>query len=407
MVLVWAVTLPFTLGTPRLVLKCSLIGLIGLSGILPWIWYTGFLQTAEGIPKGWEVFSYPQDLAVYLVPKLKLILVWFGGLLLLCGLVYYKGRIPLRIRKPLDGLLRPLLFLTVWTLVAIPTFSLLIPAVSFSLLRLNLVVSIPILLFVGISCAAVCRVLSPSRSSLLVFILLVGGLTASGRISTEYLRQPLVARQRWIEVVDWLQGHKFSPGTRFYSMPNQHLVITYLTGLPVQSIAPIRKSFLESYQRDIILIEAVSRYTRLVPGAIMKAARSVGLPMDGKEALAWGDRLMIEGVIEDLKGKIGSLNHPVYEPSPLSPILRKRQIEVTSHKIQEDLIEFLILHDFPISRWTDFWPAYFYRFSDAKKRMAEGLHFEHLLSKAEGFVLPSSWVIYSWDRDGIPLLTQP
>lgn len=407
LVLVWVVILPFSLRTPHWVTKCSLVILVGISGILPWMWYTGFLQSSEGIPKGWEVFSFPKDLGVYLVPKLKWIVVWLGGLLLVCGMLYFKERIPPRMRKPLDGLLEPLLFVTAWTLVAIPTFSLLIPAVSFSLLRINLVVSIPILLFVGISCAAVCRVLSPSRSSLLAFLLLVGSLMGSGRISTEFLKEPMVARQRWVEVCEWLKGHKFTSGTRFYSTPNQHLVITYLTGLPVQSIAPIRKSFLESYPRDIILIETISRYTRLVPAAIMKAANTIGLSMNGNEALAWGDRLMIEGVIEDLRGKIGKLNHPVYEPSPLSQILLKRQIEVTSHKIQEDLIEFLILHDFPILRWTDFWPAYFYRFSDAKKRMAEGLYFEHLLPKAEGFILPSSWIIYSWDRDGLPLTPQP
>ena len=44
-------------------------------------------------------------------------------------------------------------------------------------------------------------------------------------------------------------------GTKLYAFPNSHLLLTYYLGLPVQSIAPVRKSFLDEYPGDIILLE--------------------------------------------------------------------------------------------------------------------------------------------------------
>ena len=53
--------------------------------------------------------------------------------------------------------------------------------------------------------------------------------------------------------VELLQ-REFHPATRFYASPNFHLTFTYYTGLPVQSLAPIRKSYLEHYPGPLVFL---------------------------------------------------------------------------------------------------------------------------------------------------------
>jgi hypothetical protein len=54
-----------------------------------------------------------------------------------------------------------------------------------------------------------------------------------------------------------LQEEPPDTGTRFYSTPNDQLVLTYYSGIPVQSIAPVRKEFFDSYPSPIILFDKI------------------------------------------------------------------------------------------------------------------------------------------------------
>jgi len=45
-----------------------------------------------------------------------------------------------------------------------------------------------------------------------------------------------------------------------YTTPNKHLVLTVYSGIPVQAIAPVRKSFLDRYDGDVLVLEGEPLY---------------------------------------------------------------------------------------------------------------------------------------------------
>ena len=49
-------------------------------------------------------------------------------------------------------------------------------------------------------------------------------------------------------------------GTKIYAWPDENLLLTYVSGLPVQSVAPVRKAFLDQYPGDVIFVETGTAY---------------------------------------------------------------------------------------------------------------------------------------------------
>jgi len=46
------------------------------------------------------------------------------------------------------------------------------------------------------------------------------------------------------------------PNARLYASPNEHLAMTFYTGLPFQSIAPVRREFLDCYAGPVLFVTA-------------------------------------------------------------------------------------------------------------------------------------------------------
>ena len=49
---------------------------------------------------------------------------------------------------------------------------------------------------------------------------------------------------------------RLNKDTKFFAAPNSHLIWTVYTGLPVQSIAPVRRQFLNDYRGDVFYIDS-------------------------------------------------------------------------------------------------------------------------------------------------------
>ena len=48
-------------------------------------------------------------------------------------------------------------------------------------------------------------------------------------------------------------------------MPNQHLVLTYYTSIPVQSVSAVRRDWLDGFEGDLVIVDTIGWYHALGP----------------------------------------------------------------------------------------------------------------------------------------------
>ena len=142
--------------------------------------------------------------------------------------------------------------------------------------RLQLAVAVPGLLLAALVFTAAGRALRPSWQ-LLPILGMVSMLALAGQLPPRLAGAPdadfaaLVARVRSLDVGD---------GGRLFASPDAHFVLRYYSGRPVQSVAPVRREWLESFRRPLAVIEGCA-YESM--GAEEAAA---GRPASGHRALA-------------------------------------------------------------------------------------------------------------------------
>ena len=100
------------------------------------------------------------------------------------------------------------------------------------------------------------------------------------------------------------------PGTRVYSFPNSHLMLTYYLGLPVQSIAPIRTSFLDQYPGDIILLETGCPTASLLMRRCVRSAPHTAADLSAAEVRQINLRVQREGARRYLEGRVAAIWPP-------------------------------------------------------------------------------------------------
>jgi hypothetical protein len=74
---------------------------------------------------------------------------------------------------------------------------------------------------------------------------------------------------------------QFADNARYYSTPGLHFQYIYYSGVPVQSIAPVRLSFLESYPGEIVYFDYLGLDKRWTVDKVLNDAQANGyfLPM--------------------------------------------------------------------------------------------------------------------------------
>jgi hypothetical protein len=84
-------------------------------------------------------------------------------------------------------------------------------------------------------------------------------------------------------VIDYLEEQNLKLPCRIYGAVLAHHVWSYYTGLPIQSIAPVRRSFLEKYPHTIIYLDNPWTLSYPVPGEIKQRAEEVGIKLNDEE----------------------------------------------------------------------------------------------------------------------------
>jgi hypothetical protein len=181
---------------------------------------------------------------------------------------------------------------------------------------------------------------------------------------------------------DWALG----PGSRIYAGPNEHLVLTYYTGKPVQSIAPVRREWLDGFDRDLVILES-SNYDPLPANLVMEAAHRHGRTLAEAEVRPLAREALRLATILDLRAEGVSVDPPPRPPDPLDLELVALLRQSTRRAVQEFLRGTPLGRDQTLSTWQDFRFAFYYWFSDPSARKGPGLNYRTCRDTAHATVL--------------------
>ncbi|MCP3916917.1 MAG: hypothetical protein GY711_15300 [bacterium] len=358
----------------------AVAGTVVVLGSLPWMLGTGFFEVL-GQPPARELLSLPGDLfgGIY---ELRII----GPLLLaLLAAALLLQRFTFRMHPTAWTIA------AVWPVLALAGFLGLMPAATFFIDRLELLLLPPYVLAIGAAVEPLARKLPKWTAPLAgapVLALVV--LTRQHHVGWWTSQPRAAATYALVERIDDLTG----PDTRVYSTPSRHLMLTYYSGLPVQSIAPVRESYLESYAGDILLVAGATFGDAPSWRAIQRTAQEEGTPISEAEAydiahLIWGmcTRNALKAEVADAfppRRGVANWAQPFLEQA------EDRWQE--AHRFYAwRWSESLLFRHLPAGSITDatsYWQNYFYRFADAPERSGENVNYAGILPRATVEVRP-------------------
>ena len=392
MCVVGAVSLPWHRAHKRGWVKRGVLFLIVLMGTLPWLWWTGFLENTKGIPAAWRMAGFWAVVYEYLTQRpVELVLFFLGMTVALLASVIGR-RMPRRVVEAFGARRGVYLFLSVWACVMFVTFAGCMPAASFFATRLSLMIAVPCMLLAAMILSSVAYMVShrwaPVLAPLAVFVLLAG----SGRLLKDTAPDGQSDSFEGVRtVMGYLDEAGFPDGTRLYATPNGHLVLTYYTGLPIQSVAPIRKTFLDTYPGEVVIFRKAKYAPPPRVGRVMALAREAGAALDQEQARDWVERLYSRVQREEVIGEVASVV-PRIKPIPdyLQPVLesQRRETESMRDMLGWHMSSALMFRGFTIRTSPNWWQTYQYRFVDPASRSGKHVNYADRVRSAVAVALP-------------------
>jgi hypothetical protein len=365
-------------------------------GLVPWMLWTGYLEHLGRIPMARALLAFPDDYLIYFNGRRQRVLVGAGLLAILLVLWRLRARLPERLGSLVTGLGPPAIFLTVWILAAYFGFQLLVPAASCSMSRLAHVLVAAPLLLAALGLAGTARALSPQRSTLLSLGGVLVLLAAFGRVLERQERNPYETAAVF-QTVDHLRGLELAHGTRIYALPYQHFSLTYYTGLPIQSIAPVRREFLERHSGEVLILETTSRLPQPTWQALRQAASAAGAALDEAQARALVPEvhaLMIRAEVEPLVRECT----PALGARPAWMWRAAAELRSAAERPGRGYVDYAgdnpaMFRGHPPLPADEFWPAFFYRFVGPEGRTGARQNYAGRMREASAHLLPSTWIV--------------
>lgn len=373
----------------------AIAGAVLVAGILPWMLWTGYLQHSGRIPMARSLLELG-DYFLYVRTRPGRVVAAAVGLVVFAWLWWRRARLPQRLAHELEAVGGPVVLLVAWTAVAYSAFLLLVPAASCSLARLshNLLAA-PILLC-ALATTLLARVLVPAAVTPAALVASLGLLIGTGNFLQWQRRNPFEA-EAVQETIAALREHDFRADTRIYALPYQHFCMTFYTGLPVQSIAPVRREFLDGYRGEILLLEITNRLPAPQWSSILREARARDVALGEREARAWVPKMMslmirseLRPLVRSFRPDPGSL--PTWAVETAEALRREAETSLHGH-FDYGLDNPAMFGGYPPLAIDEFWPVFFYRFVDPASRIGPGLNYAGRLAEAEARMLPSSWIV--------------
>lgn len=357
--------------------------------ILPWVWFSGFLSTASSVPKVFKLFESSADWLYYSLdrpgPLFLIALLTLVVAITRWSPQWLPAWIALPVRR--HGAIYALLLL--WLLVAYAAFHIIVPAASFFFERLSLVLWTPYVLILSVFTADLFRRFPLRIASALVIAAMLALLAGRGRLAFFESTSLSTSRHAITDIVRQLGKRTYAAGTKFYATPNEHLTYTYYTGLPIQSVAPIRAEFFEHYPHPIVFIERQMESYYPIGSELSEALRSRGLVADSETSWRISQSIWSTLVARDLQAR--GINHPeIPAPRGMEALLAKTDWWATKYRNDylHDMKSSPVLRGVPATRVKDVWMGFFYRFVDPSSRIGLNLQVLPRVRDAEVVMLP-------------------
>jgi hypothetical protein len=367
----------------RLWLRMLTAGAVGAVLIVPWAAWSGLLSHTNWTPaaRGYldlrmVLSSLPSNPAIWLT-----LAAGFGWW---AAAVRPGSPISDRWRRPILESATGLYFTAGWLAVSYASFLALMPAASFFPYRLNLMIAVPLMLAVSLLVATVGHAVRPG--AVFVPTIAMAVILVLWKELPPGLPRPI--EERTPAFLGMVRGWELGPGGRIFASPNDHLVLTYYTGRPVQSIFPVRREWLDRFAHDLIILESRS-YDPLTPALVHEAARRQGRVLNEAEAISRAREAPAIAAHVDLRASGVSVAPPTRTPDALDEDLVDMVRHSTREALQRSLRGTPLGRDGTVSSWHDFRSAFYYWFSDPARRQGMGLNYRTCRAQARATVLPN------------------
>lgn len=339
---------------------------------LPWMLATGFLQQSADVPNAVRMVAHPQDLFLgrVLINEYALLALIPLLILVLSKTGYLNKQVELV--RSITAFRSSFVVLFTWLLLSYGAFIVLMPIASFFRDRLKLMCLIPALLLIALTCTALISAFRPKHRLVGGICLVAGFISLSNGIRTLPFAE--CSWQSLSALIAYLQHTDIRPDTRIYASPNEQFVLAFYTAMPVQDIAPVRKTFLDNYAGHILYIERVgeTESSEFSPDALQQAARAAGARLTHDHAWnVYCDVLSHDARLEESR-HVKQVLPPLREvPAYASELVRQYQQEA-KRKVQYwselDQNSNPIFRGRPMYTVRDWWTAFFYGLIDYEHR---------------------------------------
>lgn len=376
MACLYVCSIPLGWRQPTLWLRMVAAGTPAAILILPWAVWSGLLDQTQHQPLARSYFSV--GMVIGSVPNSTplLIAVCVGGLLWWAA-ARRPQLLPSSWRAPMQEHAAAVYFAACWLALAFMVFVLLVPAASFFTFRLHLFAVVPALLLATLVVTAGCSVLRPGGTFLPLAVVL-SLLVASGQFPPAV---PEVIDEPMADLFAEIRGWRLDDG-RIYASPNEHLVHTYYTSRPVQSVMAVRRSWLDALPGDLVILESA---TYLAPPIVqvqaLGARLGIGLTDDAARGLA-GRAARRATALALQRDGVGVHDIPEIEPEGLEEPLVELSHAYTQTSLRRTM-RGTPMADLVSTSARDFWHAYFFRFAHPETRTGEALNYGRCRANAD------------------------
>jgi hypothetical protein len=229
-------------------------------------------------------------------------------------------------------------------------------------------------------------------------------LVLSGQIPP-FLPGPFVGN--FPNLVGVIRNWPLAPGGRIFATPNDHLVLTYYSGRPVQSIAPVRREWLDRFAGDLLIVEG-ARYRFPTLTEVQEIARRQGRVMNEIEANARAmDAAQLAAGLE-LQASGGVVVPAPRMPDELDRALIGLVHDVTRVDVGDFVRGTLIGRGRSPADYLDLRNDFFYWFSNPERRTGAGLNYRGCRDRAVAYLHSTGFVLLDCrvNREGpLPLMS--
>lgn len=391
-----AVLLPVLLRQERFWIHVSWAAGIFLVGTLPWAWLSGLIGHTQRVPAARELMVFPDDLIAFVRQRADAFLLLLLSVASILGVLRLNRRHRWLTEQDATAYRQAFHLTAGWLVVAYAMFFLLMPAASFYWVRMTMTLETPGLLLIAVGLAAIAKVAVPRYAPLATVAVMLAFLLWSGRFSKSG-DKGVDAYQPLFEVAEHLVNTDWREDTKFYAAPNFHLTLSYYTGLPIQSIAPIRAEFLDSYPGPLVLVMPFFLMNgRELEEVVWQAAEQAGRTPDLKSLSQWKSAVNQRLYFERMRPRVASISPEPVIPEFLEPAMEAIREFYRSGKTPPWVSAEcpVMVRGFSIKTFEQWWVHYFYRFVNPTARLEEQANFARRMQGARIALLTRGYSVW-------------